>query len=121
MLGLWAASEAVPTHTDDIESLTRLMAADPEALVVAVDNGIIVGSVVAGWDVAWIDLSVGHRAEPQASRAGAPAIGLWRTVPASPGCDTARCHLVCSDDRAIGFWRSTGWFEQPDRVRFVKG
>ena len=46
MLDLRAASDAEPTHTDDLESLTRLMDADPEALVVAVDNGIIVGSVV---------------------------------------------------------------------------
>ena len=46
VLGLWATSDAEPTHTDDVESLTRLMDADPEALVVAVDNGIIVGSVL---------------------------------------------------------------------------
>src|SRR3954453_1322794 len=50
VLHLWRASDAEPTHTDDIGSLTRLLEADPEALIVAVDGSVIVGSVVAGWD-----------------------------------------------------------------------
>lgn len=50
VLDLWAAGDPEPTQTDDTESLTWLVNADPEALVVAVENGVIVGSVIAGWD-----------------------------------------------------------------------
>ena len=122
VLGLWAASEAVPTHTDDIESLTRLMDADPEALVVAVDKGIIVGSVVAGWD-GWRGSIYRLVVAPSHRRRGLgrQLLDCGERSLQARGATRLAAIVVCSDDRAIGFWRSTGWFEQPDRVRFVKG
>ena len=122
VLGLWAASEAVPTHTDDIESLTRLMDADREALVVAVDNGIIVGSVVAGWD-GWRGSIYRLVVAPSHRRRGLgrQLLDCGERSLQARGATRLATIVVCSDDRAIGFWRSTGWFEQPDRVRFVKG
>ena len=37
-LALWRAADAEPTHTDDLESLRRLVHHDPGALHLAEDN-----------------------------------------------------------------------------------
>ena len=122
VLGLWAASDAEPTHTDDLASLTRLMDADPEALLVAVDNGIIVGSVVAGWD-GWrgsiyrLVVAPNHRHRGLGRQLLERAEGSLQ----ERGATRLAAIVVRSDDRAMGFWRSTGWSEQHDRVRFVHG
>src|SRR5271168_1142728 len=50
VLRFWVASAAEPTHTDDVGSLTALVAGDPSALIVAEADGSIVGSVIAAWD-----------------------------------------------------------------------
>ncbi len=50
VLLLWAESDAEPTRTDDIASLQRLIIHDPAALIVAEEDGRLVGSVIAGWD-----------------------------------------------------------------------
>src|SRR2546427_10319861 len=49
VLDLWLDAAAEPTHTDDVGSLTRLVAHDPAALLVAEERGRLVGSVIAGW------------------------------------------------------------------------
>src|SRR5580658_3726745 len=50
VLLLWREAETHATTTDDAESLDRLMAHDPGALLVAESDGRLVGSVIAGWD-----------------------------------------------------------------------
>jgi ribosomal protein S18 acetylase RimI-like enzyme len=50
VLGLWREAEADPSFTDDPAGLTRLVAHDPGALLVAEVEGRIVGSLIAGWD-----------------------------------------------------------------------
>src|ERR1700677_4676670 len=50
VLDLWVQAEAGPGHTDDLDNLSRLLAHDPDALVVAEQRDAIVGSVVAAWD-----------------------------------------------------------------------
>ncbi len=122
VLDLWAAGDAEPTHTDDIESLTRLVNTDPEALVVAVENGVIVGSVIAGWD-GWrgsiyrLIVAPTHRHRSLGRQLLDRAEGSLQ----ERGATRLAASVVHSNDRAVGFWRSTGWLEQPDRLRFVKG
>ena len=50
ILDLWQRAGTEPGHTDDIESLTKLIAHDPGALLVAVEDETIAGSVIAAWD-----------------------------------------------------------------------
>ena len=50
VLDLWRESGVEPTHTDDVESIQRLVVLDRNALVVAKENGRPVGSGVAAWD-----------------------------------------------------------------------
>jgi hypothetical protein len=50
VLQLWEASDAEPTHTDNVTSLGQLIVHDRDALIIAEDDGRLVGSVIAGWD-----------------------------------------------------------------------
>jgi len=51
VLRLWQESDVTPPSvTDSIESLTRLMGESGGMLLIAVIDGMIVGSVIGGWD-----------------------------------------------------------------------
>ena len=50
ILELWRLADAEPTRTDDEASICSLIAHDPEALLVAEEEGKLVGSVIAAFD-----------------------------------------------------------------------
>ncbi|MDV9190997.1 GNAT family N-acetyltransferase [Streptomyces sp. SR27] len=50
VLTFWRESAKGTSISDDVHGVTRLIERDPEALLLAVDDGLIVGSVIAGWD-----------------------------------------------------------------------
>jgi ribosomal protein S18 acetylase RimI-like enzyme len=122
VLALWTESEAEPTHTDDPESLNTLLARDPEALLVAVDRTAIVGSVIAAWD-GWrgsiyrLVVSPTYRRQGLATQLLARAETRLTTV----GAVRVQAIVTETDPRATGFWTATGWEQQTERRRFVKG
>ncbi|MCB8904406.1 MULTISPECIES: GNAT family N-acetyltransferase [unclassified Streptomyces] len=50
VLAFWRESAEGTSISDDVHGVTRLVARDPEALLLAVADERIVGSVIAGWD-----------------------------------------------------------------------
>ncbi|MFB7394067.1 GNAT family N-acetyltransferase [Streptomyces sp. NPDC056191] len=50
VLAFWKESAEGTSVSDDVPGVTRLVARDPEALLLAVADDRIVGSVIAGWD-----------------------------------------------------------------------
>ncbi|MER7911053.1 GNAT family N-acetyltransferase [Streptomyces sp. NPDC096068] len=50
VLAFWRESAEGTSVSDDVDGVTRLVARDPEALLLALADGRIVGSVIAGWD-----------------------------------------------------------------------
>ena len=122
MLDLWREAAAEPTHTDDIDSITRLIACDPAALIVAEEDGHIVGSVIAGWD-GWRGSIYRLVVAPSQRRHG-----LGRRLLAAAeerlqqaGAVRSQAIVVETDAQAAGFWRASGWEQQVHRLRFVKG
>jgi ribosomal protein S18 acetylase RimI-like enzyme len=82
ILELWMLADAEPGHTDTLESLTKLIARDPGALLMAADGGAIVGSVIAAWD-GWRGTVYRLAVAPSHRRRGsAPS---W-SAPLSSGC-----------------------------------
>jgi ribosomal protein S18 acetylase RimI-like enzyme len=122
VLTLWIESDAEPTLTDDSKGLNVLLANDPEALVVAEDGTDIVGSVIAAWD-GWrgsiyrLVVSPSHRRQGLAARLLAHAETRLITV----GAVRLQAIVVEADPLAVGFWKDTGWEQQVERLRFVKG
>jgi ribosomal protein S18 acetylase RimI-like enzyme len=122
VLVLWAEADAEPTHTDDIEGITRLIETDGEALIVAETDGEIIGSVIAGWD-GWrgsihrLVVAKSHRRQGLGRRLLAEAESRL----AARGARRVSALVVADDPQATGYWRATGWKEQKRRLRFVKG
>ncbi|MER8232377.1 GNAT family N-acetyltransferase [Streptomyces sp. NPDC101490] len=50
VLAFWRESAEGTSVSDDASGVTALVERDPEALLLAVADGRIVGSVIAGWD-----------------------------------------------------------------------
>jgi ribosomal protein S18 acetylase RimI-like enzyme len=122
ILSLWREAGVEPSHTDDVAGLEQLIRHDPGAAIVAESGGRVVGSVVAGWD-GWRG-SVYRLAVAPAQR----RTGLGRRLVAEAerrltavGARRLQAIVVESDAGATGFWRSSGWEEQVERLRFVKG
>src|SRR3954467_8178078 len=50
VLRLWAAARSpIATTTDDENAIARLLARDPDSLLVAVRDGQVVGALIAAW------------------------------------------------------------------------
>jgi ribosomal protein S18 acetylase RimI-like enzyme len=122
VLDLWQQAGAEPTHTDDMESLTQLIAHDPGALLLAEDGGRIVGSAIASWD-GWrgsiyrLVVAPGYRRRGLGRQLLAAAEDRLQKA----GAIRTQAIVVETDARAVGFWRASGWDQQAERLRFVKG
>lgn len=118
---LWLGSGAAPTMTDDPASVRALVALDPEALVLAEEDGEIVGTIIAGFD--------GWRANLYrlVVLPGARRRGVARALVSEAerrlkqrGAPRANALVVLDHPHAVGFWQSVG-YERDDRMgRWVK-
>jgi ribosomal protein S18 acetylase RimI-like enzyme len=122
VLALWHEGATEPTHTDDAEGLTTLLATDNAALIVGEEDGRIVASVIAAWD-GWRGSIYRLVVAPTRRRAG---LGRRLLVAAEErleavGARRLQAIVVETDAQAAGFWRASGWNEQVERLRFVRG
>ena len=121
ILELWRLAEAFPTRTDNEESVCSLIAHDPRALLIAEEEGELVGSLIAaydGWRGALFRLAVlpAHR-----------RLGVGRALLAAGersllerGAARINTYAIKTEDAAIGFWSAVG-YDADDRMRrFVK-
>jgi ribosomal protein S18 acetylase RimI-like enzyme len=122
ILDLWKRAGTEPGHTDDIESLTKLIAHDPGALLVAVEDETIAGSVIAAWD-GWrgsiyrLAVAPSHRRRGLGTVLVNAAVKRLRTL----GAVRLQAIVVETDLQATGFWRASDWREQVARLRFTLG
>jgi len=122
ILDLWKRAGTEPGHTDDIESLTKLIAHEPGALLIAVEDETIAGSVIAAWD-GWRGSIYRLAVAPSHQRRGLgtvlvnAAVKRLRTL----GAVRLQAIVVETDLQATGFWRASDWSEQVARLRFTLG
>ncbi|MFD9412572.1 GNAT family N-acetyltransferase [Streptomyces sp. NPDC059989] len=50
VLAFWKEAAEGTSITDDVDGVTRLVTRDPDALILAEADGVLVGSVIAGYD-----------------------------------------------------------------------
>jgi ribosomal protein S18 acetylase RimI-like enzyme len=122
VLSLWAAAGAEPSHTDDAKSVAKLIVRDPLALIVAGDNDQLVGSVIAGWD-GWRGSIYRLAVAPWHRRLGLGTRLLHAAEAriSTTGAVRLQAIVVDTEPTAVGFWRASGWEQQENRLRFVKG
>jgi ribosomal protein S18 acetylase RimI-like enzyme len=122
VLSLWRRADAAPTHTDDVDSLLRLLTFDRDALVVAEEDGTLIGTVIAAWD-GWRGSIYRLVVDPSHRRSG---VGQRLLEEAERrlherGAVRLSAIVVATDSIATGFWQASGWQRQAERLRFVKG
>ena len=120
VLELWRTAGSVATVTDDQDAVRVLMVRDPEALLVAEENGHIVGTVIGGWngwrgEVDRLAVAPTHRRQGLGTRLLDAAMSSLH----DRGARRVACIVVADDGDARGFWDASRFGAQQNRVRYV--
>jgi ribosomal protein S18 acetylase RimI-like enzyme len=122
VMKFWAAA-AEDSHRppDSADAVRRLVARDPQALILAVDNGVVVGSVIAGWD-GWrchlyrLAVAPTHRRQGIARR----LVALAEERFTSYGGTRADAMVLDDNEGAHRIWSASGYAAQTEWSRWVK-
>jgi ribosomal protein S18 acetylase RimI-like enzyme len=120
VVALWKEAGAAATVTDDPGSVERLIAHDPEALIVAGLEGEIVASLIAGFD-GWRAHLYRLAVHPRLRRRGvARALVTEAEIRlARRGAKRVNA-LVSGDAEAVMFWEAVGYERDPHMRRHVR-
>ena len=122
VLALWAvAAENEDRPADTRADIERLLARDPAALLLAVDGGEVVASVIAGFD-GWRCHLYRLAVHPAHRRRGVGAALVARAEArfAALGGARADAMVLQANESAHRLWRSAGYAPQPRWRRWVK-
>jgi ribosomal protein S18 acetylase RimI-like enzyme len=121
VLRFWTQATSVASSTDDPESVSALLARDPEALMVAELDGRVVGTLIVGWD-GWRAGLYRLAVDPSLRRSGIGG-SLVREAErrlSELGARRVAAVVIGEHDHAVGFCRAMG-YEHDVRVgRFVR-
>jgi ribosomal protein S18 acetylase RimI-like enzyme len=124
VLALWERAGAVPSPTDTLEALQRLIRDSGDGFLVAVQRGVVVGSVIGGWD-GWrgniyrLAVAPDSRRRGLARRLVREAQRALRTKGASRLSALVERH----EAHAVAFWEALaddGWRRDERMLRYVR-
>jgi ribosomal protein S18 acetylase RimI-like enzyme len=121
VLALWDAAGSLPSVSDSAEGLARLLAADPEALLVAEFGGVLAGSLIAAWD-GWRGSFYRLAVAPEHRRKGLATMLVREGERRLRERGAVRLTAIVAEDEAhaIAFWRAVGYERQRHQARFVR-
>lgn len=121
VLDLWVAAGSLPSVSDSPEGLAGLLAADPQALLVAELDGVLAGSLIAAWD-GWRGSFYRLAVRPEHRRKGLATMLLSEGERRLRERGAVRLTAIVADDdpTAMSFWQATGYEHQQHRARFVR-
>jgi ribosomal protein S18 acetylase RimI-like enzyme len=121
VLAFWGEATAEPSSTDDVEGVESLLAHSPGALIVAIGDGAIVGSVIAGFD-GWRGTLYLLAVAPTHRRRGIATALVNEAEQQLHSHGVRRVHLIVGNaggPAAVDFWKSAR-YEPTDQLRMVK-
>jgi ribosomal protein S18 acetylase RimI-like enzyme len=121
ILTFWTVATAGPSSTDDADGIGALIEHSPGALIVAVDDDVIVGTVIGGWD-GWRGALYRLAVAPDHRRRGVATALVDAAEQHLRTHGVRRTHLIVSTaggPAAVGFWASAR-YEPTDQLRMVK-
>jgi ribosomal protein S18 acetylase RimI-like enzyme len=122
VMALWAvAAENDGRPADRREMVEALVARDPEALLLALEDGALVGSLIAGWD-GWRFHLYRLAVHPDHRRRGIGAALLDAAHERFVKLGATRVDAMVLDANDLGaaIWQSAGYTRQDDWRRWVK-
>jgi ribosomal protein S18 acetylase RimI-like enzyme len=122
VLEFWStAAEDAGRPPDSPDAVLRLIERDPEALILAIDNELIVGSIIVGWD-GWrchlyrLAVAPTHRRRG----IGKTLISLAEQRFTTYGGTRADAMVLDDNTAAHPTWTTAGYTPQPNWSRWVK-
>ena len=121
VLDLWVVAGSLPSVSDSPDGLARLLATDPQALLVAELGGVLAGSLIAAWD-GWRGSFYRLAVSPAHRRKGLATLLLREGERHLRERGAVRLTAIVADDEegAMAFWRAAGYERQQHRARFVR-
>jgi ribosomal protein S18 acetylase RimI-like enzyme len=121
VLEFWKVAAENTDRADSASALERLLQRDPDALVLAEDDGRIVGSLIAGWD-GWRCHLYRFAVHPDRRRQG---IGRRLLAAAEQrfadlGGRRSDAMVLTGNTSAHPSWAASGYAPQPEWRRWVK-
>ncbi|WP_244876684.1 GNAT family N-acetyltransferase [Winogradskya consettensis] len=122
VLTFWReAAENDSRPPDTPAALAAIHQRDPEALILAVEDHTIVGTVIAGWD-GWRCHLYRLAVDPSRRRAGIGRALIAAAEQRFRDLGGSRADAMVLDDNAAahGIWAANGYHQQPEWSRWVK-
>jgi ribosomal protein S18 acetylase RimI-like enzyme len=121
LLAFWLVAGEPTDRHDTHAAVARLVAHDPDAVILADDGGEIVGSVVAGWD-GWRCHLYRLAVHPERRRQGIATALLAAAEERFVAVGGRRADAMVLDDNALGAgaWAAAGYARQEHWSRWVK-
>jgi ribosomal protein S18 acetylase RimI-like enzyme len=122
VLAFWRrAAEDAHRPPDSADALRRLLARDPDALLLAVAGDDVVGTVVAGWD-GWRCHLYRWAVDPDRRRQGVGRALLAAAEARFAAVGGSRADAMVLDDNttAHAAWQAGGYRRQPEWGRWVR-
>lgn len=121
VLAFWKEAAEGISITDDVEGVTRLVTRDPHALILAESDGVLVGSVIAGYD-GWRCSLYRLAVLPSLRRRGISAALLEAAEKrfVAVGGRRGDAMVLEANERAHRAWASAGYLREDHWRRWVK-
>jgi ribosomal protein S18 acetylase RimI-like enzyme len=121
VLDLWRRAEAESSATDDPDGVAALIARDPGALLLAEEDGELIGSLIAAWD-GWRAGMYRLAVVPEHRRRGVARmlVEAGERRLRELGARRVGAFVISQHDHAVGFWLDAGYELDPRIGRFVK-
>ncbi|MEU3398646.1 ribosomal protein S18 acetylase RimI-like enzyme [Streptomyces filamentosus] len=121
VLAFWEQAAEGTSISDDVDGVRRLLARDPGALILAVEDDVIVGSVIAGWD-GWRASLYRLAVLPSHRRRGISKVLLNAAEErfAALGGRRADAMVLEANERAHHAWAAAGYEREERWRRWVK-
>jgi ribosomal protein S18 acetylase RimI-like enzyme len=121
VLQLWRLAGAAPSPTDTVANLRRAVESEQSAVLVAENEGAIVGSAIAGFD-GWRGNLYRLAVQPEYRRRGIARALVTAAEEWLLQQGAQRVTALVEQDRpwAVAFWQAAGYHVDPQMARFVR-